>query len=142
MEVKLNNKEIRDLEKFILKRIEEIVFEDRHRPSGKSKVGTGVTKFRPGGYSKDDVVEDNTGKLRQKLRANKNFIKQVKGGFDINLKMIDYFKWLDDGRRDELNWYFGEAFFTDEKIIDKIKEILTGATKRIIINIINEKIED
>jgi hypothetical protein len=141
--VKLNRQEISQLEKLVIKRVLDIVFKEHNRPSGKSKVGSGKTKYRPGGYQKDDVVEDNTGKLERSIKNNKNFIKQKKGKNDvyslyIDLKFISYFKYLDDGRRDELNWYFGEAIFEDEKIIDKIGELTAGAIKRTIINIINE----
>jgi hypothetical protein len=138
-EIKLNKKEIRTLEKLVLKRVEEIIFDERERPSGELKVGSGITKYRPGGYRKDALVEDNSGALRRSVKQNKNFIKQNdKGGLEINLKFISYFKWLDDGRRDNLNWYFGEAIFEDEKIIEKIKELTAASIKRTIINIINE----
>lgn len=138
-DVKLTRTEIRELEKLVLKRVEDIIFKERKRPSGKSKVGSGITKDRPSGYKKDDVVEDNTKKLRQSIHQNKNFIKQdAKGNIQINLKFISYFKWLDDGRRDDLNWYFGEAIFEDKAITDKIKELTAASIKRTIINIMSD----
>jgi hypothetical protein len=142
-DVKLDRTEIRELEKLVLKRVEDIIFKERKRPSGKSKVGSGKTKDRPSGYRKDDVVEDNTGKLRRSIKANKNFIKQKKGSnntytLSIDLKFVSYFKYLDDERRDALNWYFGEAIFEDKAITDKIKELTAGAIKRTIISIFSD----
>ena len=61
-EVKLDRKEIKELEKFIIKRIEEIVFET-NRPSGVPK--------RVGGLK----IEDDTGKLRRSIKRNKSFIR-------------------------------------------------------------------
>ena len=125
-EVKLDRKEIKELEKFIIKRIEEIVFET-NRPSGVPK--------RVGGLK----IEDDTGKLRRSIKRNKSFIKQDKNGLEINIKNLPpYWKYLDDDRVDDYNWYLSEAIFDDETISKKIKEVMTGAYKRYIINILKE----
>ena len=123
-EVKLDRKQIRELEKEILKRVESIIFSERNRPSGKQKVNGGL------------LVEDDTGKLRRQLKANRGFVKQNKrGGIEVDIKMVSYFKWLDDERRQELNWYFSEAIFEDKIISDKIKELYTESVKSAFIKI-------
>ena len=125
-EVKLDRKEIKELEKFIIKRIEEIVF-GTNRPSGVPK--------RVGGLK----IEDDTGKLRRSIKRNKSFIKQGRNGLEINIKNLPpYWKYLDDERVDDYNWYLTEAIFDDETISKKIKEVITGAYKRYIINILKE----
>ena len=125
-EVKLDRKEIKELEKFIIKRIEEIVFET-NRPSGVPK--------RVGGLK----IEDDAGKLRRSIKRNKSFIKQDKNGLEINIKNLPpYWKYLDDERVDDYNWYLSAAIFDDETISKKIKEVMAGAYKRYIINILKE----
>ena len=52
--------------------------------------------------------------------------------------MVPYFQYLDDARRDELNWYLSEAIFEDNKIRDKIRELTAGATKRVMIKMISD----
>lgn len=123
-EVKLDRKEIKELEKFIINRIEEIVFET-NRPSGIPK--------RVGGLK----IEDDTGKLRSSIKRNKSFIKQDKKGLEINIKNLPpYWKYLDDERVDDYNWYLSEAIFDDESISKKIKEVIAGAYKRYVLNIL------
>jgi hypothetical protein len=126
-EVKLDRKEIKELEKFIIKRIEEIVF-GTNRPSGVPK--------RVGGLK----IEDDTGKLRRSIKRNKSFIKQSKIGLEINIKNLPpYWKYLDDERKvKDYNWYLTEAIFDDEVISKKIKEVIAGAYKRYVINILKE----
>lgn len=126
MELQFDKKEIRELEKLIIKRIEDIIFVERTRPSGRQKVAGGL------------VIEDDSGALRRKLKSNKNFIKFVSGGFEIDIKMKEYFKYLDDSRRDELNWYLSEAIFEDKEIRDKIKKVTAAATKRTIIKLVSQ----
>ena len=125
-EVKLDRKEIKELEKFIIKRIEEIVF-GTNRPSGVPK--------RVGGLK----IEDDTGKLRRSIKRNKSFIKQGRNGLEINIKNLPpYWKYLDDERVEDYNWYLTEAIFDDEVISKKIKEVIAGAYKRYVINIFKE----
>jgi len=125
-EVKLDRKEIKELEKFIIKRIEEIVFET-NRPSGVPK--------RVGGLK----IEDDTGKLRRSIKRNKSFIKQGRNGLEINIKNLPpYWKYLDDDRVEDYNWYLTEAIFDDEVISKKIKEVIAGAYKRYVLNIFKE----
>ena len=125
-EVKLDRKEIKELEKFIIKRIEEIVFET-NRPSGVPK--------RVGGLK----IEDDTGKLRRSIKRNKSFIKQGRNGLEINIKNLPpYWKYLDDDRVEDYNWYLTEAIFDDEVISKKIKEVIAGAYKRDGINIFKD----
>ena len=123
-EVKLDRKEIKELEKFIINRIEEIVFET-NRPSGIPK--------RVGGLK----IEDDTGKLRRSIKRNKSFIKQDKKGLEINIKNLPpYWKYLDDERVEDYNWYLSEAIFDDSVISKKIKEVIAGAYKRYVLNIL------
>ena len=123
-EVKLDRKEIKELEKFIIKRIEDIVF-GTNRPSGIPK--------RVGGLK----IEDDTGKLRRSIQRNKSFIKQSKSGLEINIKNLPpYWKYLDDERIEDYNWYLSEAIFEDESISKKIKEVIAGAYKRYVLNIL------
>ena len=123
-EVKLDRKEIKELEKFIIKRIEDIVF-GTNRPSGVPK--------RVGGLK----IEDDTGKLRRSIQRNKSFIKQSKSGLEINIKNLPpYWKYLDDERIEDYNWYLSEAIFEDESISKKIKEVIAGAYKRYVLNIL------
>ena len=123
-EVKIDRKEIKELEKFIIKRIEDIVF-GTNRPSGVPK--------RVGGLK----IEDDTGKLRRSIKGNKSFIKQSKSGLEINIKNLPpYWKYLDDERVDDYNWYLSEAIFEDESISKKIKEVIAGAYKRYVLNIL------
>ena len=91
-EVQLSGKEMKELEDFVINRIEDIIFKERRRPSGKQKGKGGL------------LIEDNTGELRRKLKANRGFIKQTSKGFTIDVKMVSYYKFLDDERRDKLNW--------------------------------------
>ena len=128
-EVKLDRKEIKELEKFIIKRIEEIVF-GTDRPSGVQK--------KVGGLKIQDSVGGNQ-KLRKSIQRNKSFIKQGKSGLEINIKNLPpYWKYLDDERVEDYNWYLSEAIFDDETISKKIKEVMTGTYKRYIINILKE----
>ena len=123
-EVKLDRKEIKELEKFIIKRIEDIVF-GTNRPSGVPK--------RVGGLK----IEDDTGKLRRSIKRNKSFIKQSKSGLEINIKNLPpYWKYLDDERIEDYNWYLSEAIFEDESISKKIKEVIAGSYKRYVLNIL------
>ena len=141
-EVKLDKKEIKELEKFIIKRIEEIVF-GTNRPSGVQKVSGSqydktkkrMVAIRQGGLK----IEDDTGKLRRSIKRNKSFIKQGKSGLEINIKNLPpYWKYLDDERVEDYKWYLTAAIFEDETISKKIKEVMTGAYKRYIINILKE----
>lgn len=82
-------------------------------------------------------IEDDTGKLRKSIRANRNFIKvDDKGNITIDIKVVDYFKYLDDERRDELNWYLSEAIFEDKNIRNKVKELQAQSSKRTILKMI------
>ena len=126
-EVKLDRKEIKELEKFIIKRIEEIVF-GTNRPSGIQK--------KVGGLKIQDSVGGNQ-KLRKSIQRNKSFIKQDKKGLEINIKNLPpYWKYLDDERVDDYNWYLSEAIFEDAAISKKIKEVIAGAYKRYVLNIL------
>jgi hypothetical protein len=125
-EIKLNKKELRTLEKKVIKRIDEIIFEERERPSREPKKN-GMT-----------IIESDTGKLKDKLHRNRNFIKQGDKGFEINLRMMPYYVYLDDGRRDELNWYLTEAIFEDEQINNMIAELLEGAMMRVFLEVLTE----
>jgi hypothetical protein len=141
-EVKIDRKEIKELEKFIIKQIEEIVF-GTNRPSGVQKVsGSKYDKsqkrmiaIRQGGLK----IEDKTGKLRRSIKRNKSFIKQGRNGLEINIKNLPpYWKYLDDERIEDYNWYLTTAIFEDGVISKKIKEVIAGAYKNYVINIFKE----
>ena len=85
-------------------------------------------------------IKDDTGELRRGIKRNKSFIKQSKIGLEINIKNLPpYWKYLDDERKvKDYNWYLTEAIFDDEVISKKIKEVITGAYKRYVINILKE----
>ena len=119
--VELNSKDIKELEDFIRKRVEEIVFKTR-RPKSKIKGG--------------NFIEDDTGELRSRIKGARNFIKQTKKGIVIDFPTTDYFRFLDDERRDDLNWYLSEAIFEDKEFRDKIKEIYKLTAQRAIVNML------
>jgi hypothetical protein len=52
--------------------------------------------------------------------------------------MMPYYVYLDDGRRDELNWYLTEAIFEDEQIRNLIAELLEGAMMRVFLEVLTE----
>lgn len=125
--IKLDSESKKTLEEFILKRIEEIIFDERERPSGLQKVKGGL------------LIKNQSGKLLNKLKANKGFMKYSTKGYHFDLKMVPYFKYLDDQRRDELNWYLTEAIFEDEKISQKIAELTAKGVKAKFLQIISEQ---
>lgn len=128
----LDKKAIKELEAFLKQEIEAIVFSTR-RDKPKFTGYKTVNKVKIPQYNGGNYIEDNSGKLRQSIRANKNFIKQTDKGIEIEFKMIDYFKYLDDERRDELNWYLTEAIFEDNNVRKKFKEIYQKSAKRVIL---------
>jgi hypothetical protein len=121
----LDKEAIREIEDFVKKRIEEIVF------------STSRSKAKVKGGNK---IDDDSGKLRASIKNNKNFITQTKKGFEINLKVMEYFKFLDDQRRDELNWYLTEAIFDDKELRDYIKDQTAKSAKRVILKEIQSSI--
>jgi hypothetical protein len=124
---KLNKRELRELEKTVISRIEAIVF-SKKRPSGKQKVKGGLQ------------IKDDTGNLRKTIKSNRNFITQnSKGGIEIEVVVTDYFQYLDDARRAELNWYISEGVFEDRIIADKLEEILSKMVINASIDFITEK---
>ena len=134
----LSSKQVRDLEKKILKRIEEIIF-DRKRPSGRPKVKSYKTKTVNGKVQRTPVfksstkIEDAGGKgsesLRKTLKANKGFMRVEKKRIVFDIKMVSYYKYLDDERRDELNWYLTEAIYEDEELTKMIADITAEGIK-------------
>jgi hypothetical protein len=54
---------------------------------------------------------------------------------------MEYFKYLDDGRRDELNWYLTEAIFEDKNVRKKFKEIYAASAKRVILKEIKSQLK-
>lgn len=121
----LKPKEVKELERFILKRIEVIIFKTK-RPSGIEKV--------KGGYK----IEDDTGLLRRTLKANQGFMRIDKRGLVFDIKMVSYYKFLDDERRADLNWYLGEAIFQDKLLAKKIAQITARGIKAKIIELISK----
>ena len=121
--IQLDNKELKQLEKFVKERIEYVVFNTR-RPRKKVK----------GGHK----IEDDSGDLRRSIRNASNFITQSNKGLTIELKTMKYYKYLDDERRDELNWYLSESIFEDKLFRDKIREILKGSGMRTITKLLSK----
>lgn len=125
MELNLDKSAVREFENFVINKIEEIIFGTK-RPSGKRKLDG------------DYYIKDDTGQLRRKLKANKGFLKSDKKGLVFDIKMISYYKYLDDQRRDDLNWYLTEAIFEDDDIRKKLKELTAQSAKRTFLNILSE----
>jgi len=118
----LNKKEITKLERFVRKRVEQIVFNETRRDKEKVK----------GGH----YIDDASGDLRKTIRRAKNFITQNKWGIVIDFPTTDYFKYLDDSRREELNWYLSEAIFEDEDLREYLVELFEDSATRTAINIL------
>lgn len=119
---KLDDKARRELQNYILQEIEAIVFSTR-RPRRKVE----------GGH----YIEDDSGDLRRSIRRNRNFIKVDKNGkIVIDIKVMEYYKYLDDERRSELNWYLSEAIFEDKNIREKIRELQAESGKRTMIKVL------
>lgn len=118
----LNNKEITKLERFVRKRVEQIVFNETRRDKEKVKSG--------------HYIDDASGDLRKTIRRAKNFITQNKSGIVIDFPTTDYFKYLDDSRREELNWYLSEAIFEDEDLREYLIELFEDSATRTAINIL------
>ena len=121
--VKLDKKDLTELENFIKTRVERIVFNTR-RVRPKVKGGNTIT--------------DDTGNLRRRIKSANNFIKQTSKGLSIDFPVPDYYKYLDDERRDELNWYLTEAIFEDKEFRDKIRDLYRQTAQRAVINILKD----
>lgn len=121
--VELDKNDLNELENFIKKRVERIVFNTR-RSRPKIKGG--------------NVIENDTGNLRRRIKSANNFIKQTKGGLSIDFPVPDYYRYLDDERRDELNWYLTEAIFEDKEFRDKIRDLYRQTAQRAVVNILKD----
>lgn len=122
--LELDTKARRELQRFILDEVEAVIFSTR-RPKKKIKGG--------------NYIEDDTGALRKSIKANRNFITvDKKGNISIDIKVVDYFKYLDDERRRELNWYLSEAIFESQVIRDKVRELQAQSSKRTILKMIKK----
>jgi hypothetical protein len=148
--LQLNSTQIRKLEKEILKRIEEIIF-NRKRPSGRQKIQGYKTKTvnkkveRTPIYKSSTKIEDAGGKgsegLRKTLKANKGFMRIENKLIVFDIKMVSYYKYLDDERRDELNWYLTEAIFEDAELKKFIADITAEGIKSKFINIFSQELK-
>jgi hypothetical protein len=130
--LKLNDSEKKELEKFIVDRIVDIIFKERKRPSGKSKAdGSGL------------IITNQTGKLKRSVEENarKGFMKLTKKGYVFDLRFAPYYKYLDDARKDELNWYLTEAIFEDDEIAKKVAELVGKGIKANFLEIISEELK-
>lgn len=139
-----NAKQMKTLEDFIIDRIEDVIF-NRKRPSGRKKVKGYKTKTVNGKtertpiFKNSDVIEDGkTKQLRKTLKANKGFMRIDKKGLVFDIKMVSYYKYLDDERRTELNWFLNEAIFEDKQLSDKIAEITLEGIKGKFLEIISK----
>jgi hypothetical protein len=129
--LELDTKSIKELEKFIIKRIVDIIFKEQKRPSGLRKEDGGL------------VITSQTGNLKRTVEENaqKGFMKLTKKGYVFDLRFAPYYKYLDDARRKELNWYLTEAIFEDEDIIKKIVELSAKNIKANFLEIISEELK-
>jgi hypothetical protein len=121
--LKIPKRDIKDAESKILKRIEKIVFDTR-RQSAKKK----------GGYK----IEDGTGALRRRIKSNTNFIKEVNGGFSIDVKMVQHYFFLDEGTQKMEGWFLSEAIFEDKEIRDIIRDLSFKA----VLNFVSDSVDD
>jgi len=148
--LQLNSTQIRKLEKEILDRIEEIIF-DRRRPSGRQKIKGYKTKTvnkkvqRTPIYKSSTKIED-AGKrgsegLRTTLKANKGFMRIENKRIVFDIKMVSYYKYLDDQRRDELNWYLTEAIFEDAELKKFIADITAEGIVSKFINMFSQELK-
>jgi hypothetical protein len=120
--VELNKSELDDLESYIRDKVEKIVFSTR-RSKAKKK----------GGHK----IEDSSGDLRRSIKTARNFIKQTNKGLSIDFPVMEYYRFLDEDRRDELNWYLSEAIFEDNDFRDKIREIYKQTAQRAVIKVLS-----
>jgi hypothetical protein len=77
-------------------------------------------------------IEKDTGELEAVLKRNRGFIKlNAKGtGLNIDIEMINYFFFLDEGTKNMEGWFITDAIFDDPIINKIIKNLLTDGLKR------------
>jgi hypothetical protein len=68
-------------------------------------------------------------------------MKLTKKGYVFDLRFAPYYKYLDDARRKELNWYLTEAIFEDEEIGKKIVELSAKNIKANFLEIISGELK-
>jgi hypothetical protein len=124
MELKYKAADLRKLEKEIVKRVKELVFSTRRNTDKKN-----------GKY----VIEKQTGDLERSITGNKNFIKpDKKGNLSIDLKVMEYYVFLDEGTSRMKGWFLTEAIFEDDEVRKAIKELQQKTTKRAILNVLSD----
>lgn len=130
--LELDAKGRKELEKFIIQRIVDIIFKERKRPSGRRKEdGSGL------------VITSQTGTLKRSVEENakRGFMKLTKKGYVFDLQFAPYYKYLDDARRNELNWYLTEAIFEDDEIAKKLAELVGKGIKANFLEIISQELK-
>jgi hypothetical protein len=124
MELKYKAADLRKLEKEIVKRVKELVFSTRRNTAKKNN------KY---------VIEKQTGDLERSITGNKNFIKPDKrGNLSIDLKVMEYYVFLDEGTSKMKGWFLTEAIFEDDEVRKAIKELQVKTTKRAILNVLSD----
>jgi hypothetical protein len=124
MELKYKSADLRKAEKEIVKRVKELVFSTRRDTAKKN-----------GKY----VIEKQTGDLERSITGNKNFIKpDKKGNLSIDLKVMEYYVFLDEGTSKMKGWFLTEAIFEDDEVRKAIKELQVKTTKRAILNVLSD----
>ena len=124
MELKYKSADLRKAEKEIVKRVKELVFSTRRNTAKKN-----------GKY----VIEKQTGDLERSITGNKNFIKpDKKGNLSIDLKVMEYYVFLDEGTSKMKGWFLTEAIFEDDEVRKAIKELQVKTTKRAILNVLSD----
>ena len=124
MELKYKSADLRKLEKEIVKRVKELVFSTRRNTAKKNN------KY---------VIEKQTGDLERSITGNKNFIKpDKKGNLSIDLKVMEYYVFLDEGTSKMKGWFLTEAIFEDDEVRKAIKELQQKTTKRAILNVLSD----
>jgi hypothetical protein len=124
MELKYKSADLRKLEKEIVKRVKELVFSTRRNTAKKNN------KY---------VIEKQTGDLERSITGNKNFIKpDKKGNLSIDLKVMEYYVFLDEGTSKMKGWFLTEAIFEDDEVRKAIKDLQVKTTKRAILNVLSD----
>lgn len=124
MNVEYNRSDIRRVERQMIKRVKEIVFSTRRD-----------TPKRNGKY----VIERRTGDLDASIRRNTNFIEtDKKGNITINLKVMNYFIYLDEGTSKMDGWYLTEAIFDDREIRKLFKDLQEKTFRKAILEITSD----
>lgn len=122
MEIKWNKSELDKASREILKRIEHIIFTTTRQ----------TPKKRNGRF----VIEDSSGQLRRTLKSNTNIFETSGKNLDINVEMVEWFFYLDEGTKHMQGWFIQEAIFEDTQINKILKDLIAGVGKRAVLEFV------